>query len=170
MRLEPHNGAVLRVDRSSPASAAKCGEFRRYGDQHAQRLRQICAYRESGLKLEDIRSLLDGPEQGASAVLRRRMLEIGAEIERLKAHQRAIGSLLHVQADFERTEMITKDKWISIMKGAGMTEEDMRRWHAEFERSRAGGARRVPPLPPHPGAGNSVDPRLEPKTATGTSH
>jgi len=116
----------------APRSAAN---YRRYGDQHAQRLRQICAYRESGLKLEDIRSLLDGPEQGASAVLRRRMLEIGVEIERLKAHQRAIGSLLHVQADFERTEMITKDKWVSIMKGAGMTEEDMRRWHAEFEKA-----------------------------------
>ena len=31
--------------------------------------------------------------------------------------------------------MITKEKWVSIMKTSGFSEADMRRWHAEFERS-----------------------------------
>jgi hypothetical protein len=31
--------------------------------------------------------------------------------------------------------MITKEKWVSIMRGCGFTEEQMHRWHAEFERS-----------------------------------
>ena len=31
--------------------------------------------------------------------------------------------------------MITKDKWVSIMEAAGFTEQDMHRWHAEFEKS-----------------------------------
>jgi hypothetical protein len=31
--------------------------------------------------------------------------------------------------------MITKQKWTSIMSSAGFSEEDMRRWHKEFERS-----------------------------------
>ena len=31
--------------------------------------------------------------------------------------------------------MVTKEKWISIMKAAGFTETDMNRWHAEFEHS-----------------------------------
>ena len=30
--------------------------------------------------------------------------------------------------------MITKDKWVSIMRASGFTEADMRRWHTEFER------------------------------------
>jgi len=30
--------------------------------------------------------------------------------------------------------MITKEKWTSIMKSSGFTEDDMHRWHAEFER------------------------------------
>ena len=30
---------------------------------------------------------------------------------------------------------MTKDKWVAIMRGAGFTEADMGRWHAEFERS-----------------------------------
>ena len=31
--------------------------------------------------------------------------------------------------------MITKDKWVAIMKGCGFSSEQMNRWHAEFERS-----------------------------------
>jgi hypothetical protein len=31
--------------------------------------------------------------------------------------------------------MITKQKWVAIMKGAGFNEADMHRWHAEFEKS-----------------------------------
>ena len=30
--------------------------------------------------------------------------------------------------------MITKEKWVSIMKASGFAEADMHRWHAEFER------------------------------------
>jgi hypothetical protein len=31
--------------------------------------------------------------------------------------------------------MITKEKWTSIMASAGFSDEDMRRWHREFEKS-----------------------------------
>jgi hypothetical protein len=31
--------------------------------------------------------------------------------------------------------MITKEKWVSIMKSCGFSNEQMYRWHAEFERS-----------------------------------
>jgi hypothetical protein len=30
---------------------------------------------------------------------------------------------------------MTKEKWTSIMRNAGFSEEDMWRWHGEFERS-----------------------------------
>lgn len=31
--------------------------------------------------------------------------------------------------------MLTKDKLVSIMRAAGLTDEDMNKFHAEFERS-----------------------------------
>ena len=31
--------------------------------------------------------------------------------------------------------MLTKDKWVAVMRGAGFTEEMMHAWHAEFERA-----------------------------------
>jgi hypothetical protein len=32
-------------------------------------------------------------------------------------------------------KMITKEKWVAIMRGAGFTEPDMLRWHMEFEKT-----------------------------------
>ena len=109
--------------------------YRRYGENDLRRLEQVCAYRDAGLKLEDIRALLDRPEDDASSVLKRRLLELNAEIETLRNHQRAILKLLRHYDFRERTDMNTKEKWVSVMQAAGFTEADMRRWHVEFERS-----------------------------------
>ncbi|HXK00855.1 MAG TPA: MerR family transcriptional regulator, partial [Verrucomicrobiae bacterium] len=74
--------------------ARTSGNYRAYSDKDLERLRQICIYRESGLTLHDIRSLLDARTGDAGAVLQRRFVEIGAAIERLREHQRAIARLL----------------------------------------------------------------------------
>ena len=29
--------------------------------------------------------------------------------------------------------MMTKDKWVAIMRAAGFSREDMERWHTQFE-------------------------------------
>jgi hypothetical protein len=31
--------------------------------------------------------------------------------------------------------MMTKDRWVDIMRAAGFSEADMNRWHHEFEKS-----------------------------------
>ena len=117
-----------------PVSRSAAG-YRRYGEKDLRRLQQVCAYRDAGLKLEDIRALLDRPEDDASSVLKRRLVELNAEIETLRNHQRAILKLLRNYDFCERTEMNTKEKWVSIMKAAGFGEAGMHRWHVEFERS-----------------------------------
>ncbi len=116
----------------APRSA---GNYRSYGDRDLRRLEQICVYREAGLRLGDIRAILDGPDSGAAGVLERRLKELNAEVETLRRHQRAILKLLKRKRLFKGTEMISKQKWVSIMKAAGFTEADMQRWHVEFERS-----------------------------------
>lgn len=115
------------------------GNYRVYGAKDVDRLRQICSYRDAGLTLSDIRSLLDAPRDRtwanqASGVLRRRLVEIGQAIERMREHQRVIARLLNT-AEWRKDRMITKEKWTSIMSSAGFTNEDMHRWHREFERS-----------------------------------
>ena len=114
------------------------GNYRSYGEADVRRLLQIRAYREAGLRLEDIRAILDHkpgrPGGGAAGVLERRLLELDAEIGTLRAHQRAILKLLESKALREK-KMMTKQKWVSIMKACGFSEQQMHRWHAEFEKS-----------------------------------
>jgi len=116
------------------APGRTAGNYRAYGDKHLERLRQICEYRAAGLTLEDIRALLRKPDNDAASVLKRRLAALNGEIERLREHQRAILKLLQVKNSIWRTEMITKEKWTSIMRASGFSEDDMHRWHAEFER------------------------------------
>ncbi len=111
------------------------GNYRRYGEGERKRLEQICVYRDAGLKLADIRKLLDRPAGGAASVLRRRLRELHGEVEKLRGHQQAILKLLKTSDSLWRTKVITKEKWVSIMKASGFTEDDMHRWHAEFEHS-----------------------------------
>jgi DNA-binding transcriptional MerR regulator len=114
------------------------GNYRRYGEADLLRLQRIRAYRDAGLKIDDVRALLktnpDRPGMGAPGVLKRRLLELDAEIGTLRAHQQAILKLLEHNA-LRKAKMITKEKWVSIMQGCGFTNEQMNRWHAEFERS-----------------------------------
>jgi DNA-binding transcriptional MerR regulator len=112
--------------------------YRYYSEADAQRLLQIRSYRDAGLTIDDIRAILstNAKHTGskASGVLKRRLLELDAEIATLRDHQRAILQLLQSKA-LGRAKMISKEKWVSIMKACGFTEEQMMRWHAEFERS-----------------------------------
>jgi len=122
-----------------PPPTRTAGNYRSYGASHLERLRQICAYRNAGLKLRDIQALLAQPKGGgAASVLQRRLAEIGREIERLQEHQRSILRLLRHRSSISRSKDMTKDKWVAIMKAAGFTEDDMRRWHREFEREAPG--------------------------------
>jgi MerR family transcriptional regulator, thiopeptide resistance regulator len=111
------------------------GNYRVYNNRDLLRLRQVCLYRDAGLKLADIRGILDQPAGSAAAILERRLAEIEVEIGRMREHQRTIVQLLKDTGKFRRLRMVTKQKWTEIMRAAGFTDADMHRWHAEFEKS-----------------------------------
>ena len=111
------------------------GNYRLYGEPDLARLREVCVYREAGLTLADIRAILDRPRGDAAAVLQRRFVELSAEIEILRGRQREIVRLLEGTQRLRRMKMVTKDKWVEVMRNAGFTDEQMRRWHTEFEKA-----------------------------------
>jgi MerR family transcriptional regulator, thiopeptide resistance regulator len=111
------------------------GNYRSYSDRDVLRVEQIGIYRKVGLSLPAIRAVLDQPRGDAPAILERRLVEIESEVDTLRGHQRAILRLLHRSRIMRGTKMITKEKWVAIMRGAGFTEPDMQRWHTEFEKS-----------------------------------
>ena len=118
--------------------------YREYGETEVARLRQICAYRDAGLTLADIRVLMeseqrdarkDGRQNHAAAILKRRLVELDREVSVLREHQQAIARLLSTRVAKWRTEMMTKDKWVSILRSAGFSDDDMHRWHRVFEQT-----------------------------------
>ena len=111
------------------------GNYRVYSEKDLERLRQICTWRDAGLTLTDISSLLDVSGGNAAAVLRRRLGELAEGIERMREHQRAIARLLATTDKFRRLPVVTKEKFTAVLRASGFSEEDMRRLHTEFESS-----------------------------------
>src|SRR5271155_3969212 len=106
-------GAVLYYESIGllPSAARSPSNYRRYGEKDLRRLRQICVYRDAGLKLGDIRALLERPANDATAILKRRMAELSAEIEALREHQRSILKLMGNSEYLRRNKTMTKEKW-----------------------------------------------------------
>jgi DNA-binding transcriptional MerR regulator len=117
------------------SAARTASNYRSYSQRDLDRLKQICAYRDAGLRISDIRALLHQPESGAASILKRRLLELDSEIAALRGHQHSILKLLQSKNSLRRNKTMTKEKWTSIMHATGFSEADMRRWHVEFERS-----------------------------------
>jgi DNA-binding transcriptional MerR regulator len=110
------------------------GNYRAYGEQDEERLRQVGRLRKLGLSVADIRVFLTRSGGTTAAILQRRLAAIDHEIESLRTHQRAILGLLNQTRTPRRIEMLTKETFVAVMRGAGMTDADMDRWHSTFEK------------------------------------
>lgn len=108
--------------------------YRRYSHEDDRRLEQICLYRQAGLSLNDIGKILDSRENKLTAVLEGRLEELNEDIHRLRRQQRFIIGLLKNNELFEHYNVMTKETWTSLLAASGFSNEDMSRWHMEFER------------------------------------
>ncbi len=109
--------------------------YRLYSAADADRLEQICLYRQMGIPLRDMRKLLAQSGASASAgILKKRLRVLGREIENLRRQQRTIVQLLKQKLLLEGVEMISKDRWVAIMRAAGLKDQDMHNWHIQFEK------------------------------------
>lgn len=86
--------------------------------------------------LGGILCILDRPPSEATAVLQRRFFEIAREIEALREHHRAIARLVGATKRFRRHRMVTKQKWVEIMRAAGFGKEQMHRCIVNLKRPR----------------------------------
>ena len=121
-----------RIGLLSPSTRSS-GGYRLYGEHEVERLRMICSYRDAGLKLAEIKRLLKRPEAPDVSILRHRLLELDQEIGELRTQQRAILGILQSLGATDSISAIDKNTWIEILRYCGLTDEDMNRWHAQFE-------------------------------------
>jgi MerR family transcriptional regulator, thiopeptide resistance regulator len=110
------------------------GGYRDYTAGDDERLRQICLYRRTGLALAEIRGLLGGPRRELQAALEQQVFELSAQIDALRARQHLIVGLLRKPRLLERTSVMNRRTWTALLRASGFTDEDMGRWHRDFER------------------------------------
>jgi len=62
-------------------------------------------------------------------------LTINSEIQTLRNQQTVILKILKNETLVEKSRVITKRIWVSILKAAGLDEAGMKNWHIEFEKT-----------------------------------
>jgi DNA-binding transcriptional MerR regulator len=115
-------------------SARSAAGYRLYTAADVERLGEICRLRRAGLSLAAIGRVLDTPQTLAS-FLRARLDELRREIEERRGQQRFILGLLRTSAAHAEVGVMNKARWTALLRAAGFSATDMRRWHADFERT-----------------------------------
>ncbi|MBY4676507.1 MerR family transcriptional regulator [Marinobacterium arenosum] len=116
----------------SPARTAANG-YRHYGPEQCSRLEQILSFRALEVPVAEIGQLLQADEGDQARILHQQFDRLGQEIQRLQRQQRTILRFLQQHQDQEEN-MVSKERWTEIMRAAGLTDEDMRNWHRQFEK------------------------------------
>lgn len=107
--------------------------YRWYGDAEIKRLEAIVAYRSYGLPVASIEELLDRRRgRSQTAILRNHFDVLENEIGILRQQQHAIVALLQ-EPELLENDMMTKERWVEIMKAAGFDKTAMTKWHQKFE-------------------------------------
>ncbi|MBN1378335.1 MAG: MerR family transcriptional regulator [Gammaproteobacteria bacterium] len=135
-RFRVSRATILYYERQGllqPACRSNNG-YRWYGDSEVERFENIMAYRSFGVPVADIPSLIE-QNKGDSheEILRRQFSSLEREIQKLRRQQRAIVNFLE-HPELLEEKMVTKERWIEIMRAAGMEDDDMRNWHRQFEK------------------------------------
>lgn len=116
----------------SPRARTAAG-YRQYSPQDVARLEQIDLYRKAGLPLARIARVLAGDRGTLAGVLELRLAELNRQMQSLRRQQQLVLALLQERAGRRGARPLDKQRWVAILRATGMTEDDMRRWHVEFE-------------------------------------
>ncbi len=122
-----------RIGLLSPSDRNEAG-YRQYSAVDRGRLESICSLRRAGMDIEGIRAILATAGDDTTAVLRRRLDEIGAEIEALRTKQHLLAGMLKVQGKGGPGATVNKEMFVAMLRAAGMDEAAMKKLHVEFER------------------------------------
>jgi DNA-binding transcriptional MerR regulator len=110
-------------------------DYRLYSPEAEKRLSQIRLYRQTGLPLVEIRRLLDRPKKDLAAALERQLYEVLTQMEALRSRQRVIVELLKNRRLLEQVRNMDREKWVKLLRASGFTDDDLSRWHRDFERT-----------------------------------
>ncbi len=127
---------LLHYDRVGilKASAQTAAGYRLYGAEAQARLARIVELRSAGLSLQTIKRVLEARTPLAE-VLEKQVSVLNRQVAQLRDQQRVVLSLLQTSAAAARSRALSKEAWTKMFRTIGLSEDDMRAWHASFEAS-----------------------------------
>ena len=123
-----------RVGVLSPSGRSE-SNYRLYSDSDLKKLDRIMLFRSAGLSLDAISRLLDTTGSDLNSAFEHRLASINNEIQGLRNQQKVLLRLLESETSTRNSRVLTKETWVSILKGAGLNEAGMRNWHIQFEKT-----------------------------------
>lgn len=123
-----------RIGLLSPQARTNAG-YRLYATADIERLKRIMALRAAGMPLEHIGSVLDS-RSSLAELLQQQLLAVNAQMHLLCEQQAVLLTMLGQSGEPGLPSTLSKAAWTEMFRSIGMTDADMWRWHAAFERSR----------------------------------
>lgn len=117
----------------SPTTRSENG-YRWYGKNEVKRLADILRFRSFGIPVAEIKDLINRQDNACQTkVLKAQFEKLEQNIAELRKQQSAIVALLQ-QPELLEKNMVTKERWVDIMKASGFSDDDMINWHKNFEK------------------------------------
>lgn len=95
---------------------------------------KISQFRETGMSLESIAHVLDKDDNQICVALENRLFKINEDIQKLRRQQSVIVQALKSKSLTRHTRIMTKERWVSLLRATGLSDSDMEKWHIEFEK------------------------------------
>ncbi len=115
-------------------SARTDSNYRQYSEEDKQRLSEICAFREAGVPLAQIREILDNNELSESEALKERLSGLNQEIRVLRFKQQLIVKMLNDKGAAAQLTVFDAQAFSTLLTSCGLDEEALARLHRQFEK------------------------------------
>jgi len=122
-----------RIHLFKPSGRSGSG-YRIYGPDAVARLGRICELRQAGLPLRTIKRVLDS-QTPLAEVLEEQIGVLNRQVSQLRVQQRVVLSLLELSSKRRGQRTLSKQTWTEMFRAIGMSDEEMRQWHANFEKN-----------------------------------
>lgn len=119
---------LLRPTQHSPAG------YRIYDAQAIDRLKRIVELRSAGMALTTVKLVLETSTPLADA-LEQQVALLNRQLAQLREQQRVVLTLLQSRSAARRARTMSKESWTRMFRSIGLSDADMRQWHAHFERT-----------------------------------
>ena len=116
-------------------SARSEANYRLYTNDDIEKLKLILIYRSGGLSLEEITGLLNNKSDKSTSILTNRLQLLNQEIAKLRHQQQIIVQIIGQSNLLKSTRLMDKDRWVKLLRATGLSDDDMEKWHIEFERA-----------------------------------